>query len=272
MRSCRSRTSITCIPTGRSRWRRAPTASAKLEEFNARYGRTIVWMPWQRPGFELALMLRRAVEDAPRLRRHPARQPRSVHVGRHAARVLCEQPARRSIRWAQFVEEHARRAGRPLFGGRPSTAAVDRESRRRPRILPYLRGVVSSNRRIDRALGSLRRRADVRRTRRGPTICARSARAVRITSCARASVRCSCRGIRSRQTSTTLQQRIDERVAQYRDDYAAYYRVVRASRTRRRCATRIRRSSSSPASASSASARTSAKRASPPSSSSTRFT
>ena len=39
---------------------------AKLDEFNARYGRRIVWVPWQRPGFELALMLRDAVEDESR--------------------------------------------------------------------------------------------------------------------------------------------------------------------------------------------------------------
>ncbi len=38
---------------------------AKLDEFNARFGRRIVWVPWQRPGFELALMLRRAVADTP---------------------------------------------------------------------------------------------------------------------------------------------------------------------------------------------------------------
>src|SRR5437773_3216772 len=36
---------------------------AKLTEFNATYRRRIVWVPWQRPGFELALMLRRTVEQ-----------------------------------------------------------------------------------------------------------------------------------------------------------------------------------------------------------------
>src|SRR6516225_11142545 len=48
-------------------WAIALAASAngaeKLEEFNARYGRHIVWMPWQRPGFELALPIERAVRD-----------------------------------------------------------------------------------------------------------------------------------------------------------------------------------------------------------------
>ena len=50
-------------------WAIALAASAngrtKLDEFNARYGRHLVWVPWQRPGFELALMLRAAVEANP---------------------------------------------------------------------------------------------------------------------------------------------------------------------------------------------------------------
>src|SRR5438874_9996624 len=50
-------------------WAIALAASAngkrKLEEFNRKFGRTIVWLPWQRPGFELALMLERAVRENP---------------------------------------------------------------------------------------------------------------------------------------------------------------------------------------------------------------
>src|SRR5438445_1721868 len=46
-------------------WAIALAASAngreKLDQFNRRYSRRIVWVPWQRPGFELALMLQRAV-------------------------------------------------------------------------------------------------------------------------------------------------------------------------------------------------------------------
>ena len=38
---------------------------AKLDEFNRRFKRRLIWVPWQRPGFELALMLRRAVEEHP---------------------------------------------------------------------------------------------------------------------------------------------------------------------------------------------------------------
>src|SRR5438128_4768447 len=48
-------------------WAIALAASAngerKLEEFNRQYGRRIVWVPWQRPGFELALLIEKAVKD-----------------------------------------------------------------------------------------------------------------------------------------------------------------------------------------------------------------
>src|SRR5215469_3867371 len=50
-------------------WGIALAASAngreKMEEFNQRFGRRMVWLPWQRPGFELAMMLRQAVKDVP---------------------------------------------------------------------------------------------------------------------------------------------------------------------------------------------------------------
>ena len=50
-------------------WAIALAASAngrkKLEEFNQQFGRRIVWLPWQRPGFELALQLERAVAENP---------------------------------------------------------------------------------------------------------------------------------------------------------------------------------------------------------------
>ena len=76
-------------------WAIALAASAngrtKLEEFNRKYGRRIAWVPWQRPGFELALLIEKAVRDNPGTRRPDSRQPRPVHVGPNAVRVLSEQ-------------------------------------------------------------------------------------------------------------------------------------------------------------------------------------
>jgi rhamnose utilization protein RhaD (predicted bifunctional aldolase and dehydrogenase) len=56
---------IICIPIGRSRSPLPPMALDKMEEFNREFGHKLVWLPWQRPGFELAMMLKRAVEDNP---------------------------------------------------------------------------------------------------------------------------------------------------------------------------------------------------------------
>src|SRR5579883_1882112 len=49
----------------------AANGKQKLEEFNRKFGRKIVWLPW--------------------LRRCSARQPRPLYLGQHPARVLSEQ-------------------------------------------------------------------------------------------------------------------------------------------------------------------------------------
>ncbi len=50
-------------------WGIALAASAngkiKMEEFNQEFGHKLAWLPWQRPGFELGMMLRKIVQDTP---------------------------------------------------------------------------------------------------------------------------------------------------------------------------------------------------------------
>src|SRR5499427_1863712 len=50
-------------------WAIALAASAngkrKLEQFNKEFDRKIIWVPWQRPGFELALLIEKVVKDSP---------------------------------------------------------------------------------------------------------------------------------------------------------------------------------------------------------------
>jgi len=41
----------------------AANGSEKLEQFNRFFEHRLAWLPWQRPGFELAMMLRQAVND-----------------------------------------------------------------------------------------------------------------------------------------------------------------------------------------------------------------
>jgi rhamnose utilization protein RhaD (predicted bifunctional aldolase and dehydrogenase)/NAD(P)-dependent dehydrogenase (short-subunit alcohol dehydrogenase family) len=119
---------------------------AKLEEFNARYRRRIVWVPWQRPGFELALMLREAVE------RNPGCD--GIILGGHGLFTWgdtqrdCYVSSIKTIdQMGELLDQHAKRANRPVFGGAAVEADVDREATAAA-ILPYLRGVVSSNRRV----------------------------------------------------------------------------------------------------------------------------
>ena len=131
-------------------WAIALAASAngkqKLEEFNQKYGRRIVWVPWQRPGFELAMMLTRAVEANPGCD--------GIVLGGHGLftwgttqREAYVNSIKTIDQMGEFVQDHAKRAGRPPFGGQTVAAAPDRESAAIA-ILPHLRGAVSSNRRV----------------------------------------------------------------------------------------------------------------------------
>ncbi len=63
---------------------------AKMDEFNREFGHRLVWVPWQRPGFELAMMMKRAVAGESRLRRHCAGRAWAVYLGPDATRVLPE--------------------------------------------------------------------------------------------------------------------------------------------------------------------------------------
>jgi rhamnose utilization protein RhaD (predicted bifunctional aldolase and dehydrogenase) len=105
-----------------------------------------VWVPWQRPGFELALMLRKAVEAQPGCD--------GIILGGHglftwgSTQRECYLNSIKTIdQMGEFVQEHEQRAGREPFGG---AAAVESRNRNDilAGILPFLRGAVSSNRRV----------------------------------------------------------------------------------------------------------------------------
>ncbi|HZP16872.1 MAG TPA: bifunctional rhamnulose-1-phosphate aldolase/short-chain dehydrogenase [Terriglobales bacterium] len=129
-------------------WAIALAASAngkqKLEEFNRRFSRKIVWLPWRRPGFELALQLERAVAENP--------GAEGIILGGHGlftwgkTQRECYLNSIRTIdEMGEFVLEHQRRK-RALFGGAACSPAAGRTGIA-AQILPILRGVVSSNRR-----------------------------------------------------------------------------------------------------------------------------
>jgi rhamnose utilization protein RhaD (predicted bifunctional aldolase and dehydrogenase)/NAD(P)-dependent dehydrogenase (short-subunit alcohol dehydrogenase family) len=118
---------------------------AKLEEFNQQFGRKIVWLPWQRPGFELGLMLEEAVAKNPGCD--------GVLLGSHGlftwgdTQRECYLSSIRTIdQMGEFILQHQRKGG-ALFGGEVQAPLPDREALA-AKILPALRGIVSSNKRV----------------------------------------------------------------------------------------------------------------------------
>jgi rhamnose utilization protein RhaD (predicted bifunctional aldolase and dehydrogenase)/NAD(P)-dependent dehydrogenase (short-subunit alcohol dehydrogenase family) len=124
----------------------AANGKAKMEEFNAQFGHRLVWVPWQRPGFELAMMLRRAVEANPGCD--------GIVLGGHGL-FTWGQTQRESYlntimmidQLGQFVQAHEARRSSPVFGG---AAAKPREDRKALalKLMPYVRGMVSQQKRL----------------------------------------------------------------------------------------------------------------------------
>jgi rhamnose utilization protein RhaD (predicted bifunctional aldolase and dehydrogenase)/NAD(P)-dependent dehydrogenase (short-subunit alcohol dehydrogenase family) len=130
-------------------WAIALAASAngkrKLDEFNKEFDRNIVWVPWQRPGFELALMIERAVRENP--------GSEGLILGGHGlftwgnSQRECYLNSIHTIdQMGEFILHHQSKNG-SRFGGVEHEPVPDRKSIA-AQILPALRGVVSSNRRV----------------------------------------------------------------------------------------------------------------------------
>jgi rhamnose utilization protein RhaD (predicted bifunctional aldolase and dehydrogenase)/NAD(P)-dependent dehydrogenase (short-subunit alcohol dehydrogenase family) len=207
-------------------WAIALAASAngaeKLEEFNRRYGRRIVWVPWQRPGFELALMLRQAVETNPGCD--------GIILGGHGlftwggTQRECYVSSIRTIdQMGEFVEDHEQRAGRPRFGGAAVTARVQDRDGLVAEVFPHLRGVVSSNRRVIGHFNGADEAVEFANSAWASELCALG------TSCPDHFLRTRISPMfvtwdPGKEDSAILRARIDARIVEYRDAYAKYYR------------------------------------------------
>src|SRR2546423_617584 len=111
-------------------WSIALAASAngkqKLEEFNKQFGRKVIWLPWQRPGFELALLLEKAVRENPGCD--------GVLLGSHGLFTWgntnreCYLSSVRTIdQMGEFILERQKKSG-PPFGGVAYRPLDDRRS------------------------------------------------------------------------------------------------------------------------------------------------
>jgi len=208
-------------------WAIALAASAngerKMQEFNRKYGRKIIWVPWQRPGFELALMLKRAVEGTPGCD--------GLILGGHGlftwgqTQKACYLNSIRTIdEMGEFIQEHTASKGVPLFGGPAVTATVPDRQSVVAEILPYLRGVVSSNRRVIAHVDSSEDALTFANSRWAGDLCRMG------TSCPDHFLRTRISPMfipwdPAKDDVAQLGKRIGEGAEQYRKDYAEYYRA-----------------------------------------------
>ena len=203
-------------------WAIALAASAngkqKMSEFNERFGRHLVWLPWQRPGFELGLMLKQAVTDNP--------DCDGIILGGHGLFTWgntqrdCYLDSIRTIdELGQFVASH--QAGKKSFGGAVTEALENRRDVAAD-IFPSLRGVLATNR---RAVGHYTDAEDALEF-------ANSALAPELsqlgTSCPDHFLRTRIRPMfvpwnPKSEDIPRLKKRIEEGAAQYRREYAEYY-------------------------------------------------
>ncbi len=203
-------------------WAIALAASAngrsKLEEFNRRFNRALIWVPWQRPGFELAMMLREAVEHQP--------DADGIVLASHG--LFTWGPTSRACYLntlaiiddlGAFVLEHQERV--PSFGAPLRATRADRRELAAV-VLPFLRGRLATER---PSIGCFDDSEEAL-----TFVNATDAQALAEvgTSCPDHFVRTRIKPLYVRWdpasgTPDTLQEAITRGAEQYRKDYTAYY-------------------------------------------------
>jgi rhamnose utilization protein RhaD (predicted bifunctional aldolase and dehydrogenase)/NAD(P)-dependent dehydrogenase (short-subunit alcohol dehydrogenase family) len=130
-------------------WGIALAASAngdrKMDEFNREFNHKLVWLPWQRPGFELAMMLKRAVEENP--------DCDGIVLGGHGLFTWGDTQRESYLntitiidQLGQFISRHGKLIGDGIFGGQVQAVREDRRQIATA-ILPFVRGRLGAQRR-----------------------------------------------------------------------------------------------------------------------------
>jgi rhamnose utilization protein RhaD (predicted bifunctional aldolase and dehydrogenase)/NAD(P)-dependent dehydrogenase (short-subunit alcohol dehydrogenase family) len=197
----------------------AANGREKMEEFNRTYGHKLIWLPWQRPGFELAMMLRNAVKQTP--------DCDGIVLGGHGLFTWGDTQRQCYVntitiidQLGQFVIEHLERRGENLFGGN-HTATLENHLSLAQEVFPFVRGRVSARQRL---VGSFSALSEVLRF-------VNSADAAKLahlgTSCPDHFIRTKIRPLfvpwTPQSTLSGLREAIDTALKQYREEYAAYY-------------------------------------------------
>ena len=206
-------------------WATALAAAAngreRLQEFNRRFNHNLIWLPWQRPGFELAMMLKRAVEENPKAD--------GLVLGGHGLFTWGNTQRESYLnsitvidQFGQFVLEHVEKKGEGLFGG-PVHKMRDDHRDVAAEIFPFLRGRISADKRV---IGNFSDLPEVQRF-----INSKDAKALAHlgTSCPDHFVRTKIRPLfvpwdPAHDSVAALTDLLDKGLAGYRKEYEEYYR------------------------------------------------
>ncbi len=191
----------------------------KMADFNARFGRKLVWLPWQRPGFELGLMLRKVVEDNPSCD--------GVILGGHGLFTWGDTQRECYLstitiidQLGQFVQEHVSAKGTLIFGGPRFQPRKDYRDLAID-IFPYVRGRVSA---VKRMIGTFTALPEVHAFINSNDV---QKFAFLGTSCPDHFIRTKIRPMyvpwNPEHDLVSLHKAMDDALAQYRKDYASYY-------------------------------------------------
>jgi rhamnose utilization protein RhaD (predicted bifunctional aldolase and dehydrogenase)/NAD(P)-dependent dehydrogenase (short-subunit alcohol dehydrogenase family) len=123
----------------------AANGDRKMDEFNREFNHKLVWLPWQRPGFELAMMMKRAIEQNPGCD--------GIVLGGHGLFTWGDTQRESYLttitvidQLGQFLSRHSQTVGTAIFGGQIQTVREDRRQIATA-ILPFLRGHLGAKRR-----------------------------------------------------------------------------------------------------------------------------
>ena len=198
----------------------AANGHEKMEEFNQRYGHKLVWLPWQRPGFELGMMLKRAVEKQP--------DADGVILGGHGlftwgnSQRDCYLNTITIIdQLTAFIAEHLEQKSGVAFGAALHQALPDRHTVALE-IMPYLRGRVSAQKRLIGSYSDLPEVLEFTNSTHADKL------AYLGTSCPDHFIRTKIRPMHVSWDPATgtaeLKKQIDARLATYRQEYGEYYK------------------------------------------------
>jgi len=184
------------------------------------YGDDVVYVPWQRPGFDIGLKIEQLIKDNPKAK--------GILLGHHGmsswdnSDKTCYETALEIIdRAAQYIEANDK--GDATFAG-PKYQPLDDETRRKlqAEIVPFIRGQISQNRRYVGTVQDDSRMLRFVNSVDGPRLAELG------TSCPDHFLRTKIKPLfvdwnPSTQAVEQLKTSISNGLIQYRNDYAAYY-------------------------------------------------